>query len=819
MNTQGSPVDWGEASEKYDDLVDFIDNRDLSSINEAQTRYDVIDRMLREVFGWKHGNIAVEEHSAGDKCGYVDYILRVGDYNIVVEAKRIGAAFPNPTRRTRLKLSGSVLGTGEISLAISQAEEYARIKNADVVVVTNGLCWCIFSMKSRTEDDFATILFPNSDTHHAQQLFEILSEISVENGGLCLITNSAPRIEHRLISAIKDSDGRVDRNNIADYITPALNNALYADALLSNDEALEKCFVTTEARSKFDALLGMHLSDPKPSTVTPAPRIKTGKQHGMLEQVLARATPGFAPPVTLILGPVGAGKSTYLRHFERLSGRKILDKINAHWIYIDFEEMGKGGFPRAFIYRKLRDYLLANHPKNPTDYINLVEPAYRDEVSGLTRGPLAQIAKNKEELNSRIADYIQQDFNAVEPYVDKLFKYLGQEKVCVIVLDNVDLYEDEKLETSVFAEGLALSKRVHCQVIVSLREKTYVRHRTDSAFDAYELRKLWLDPPPFRSVLSSRLTFAKKILEGRSAQILLANGIHLNVPDLSQFFNIVQRSILQGQAGEYIESVSDLNIRRGLTLVTNFLTSGHIQADKAISNYIKGNTKYYFPFHEIFKGTMLAQWKHYKEDRSDCINLFDSRLGINKLRLLRLHLLRHLSFCAQNEDTLEVSVDDCIRLFSEMSASESHIIETLLFLQRNGLVRCVKAEEISINSFVVASKSGGYYSKILSHSFVYIESCMNDTAIDDIETWERLSEISYAIERESSIGRRMELRRDRMIEFISYLSKTETFAVNGMPTLRHLSIIDQIKKDSIREVDNSVLKANRIYRDWLTNKN
>lgn len=807
-----SYADWGEASESFDKLLEYVAQRDLASINEAQTRYDVIDRMLREVLGWKHGHVAVEEHSEGDHAGYVDYLLRLGDHTIVVEAKRAGAAFPTPTRRSQLKLNGTVLGTGEIAAAIQQAEGYARDKKADVVVVTNGMCWCFYSMVARTPDDYATLMFPLTDLSHAQLLFDNLSEAAVEAGSVTRITNQLPRMEDRLLSVIRDSDGRIDRNNIADHITPALNNALYADALLSNDDALSKCFITTEARSKFDALLGMHLSDPKPTTVTPAPRIKTGKHSGHLEQVLERATTGFAPPVTLIIGPVGAGKSTYLRHFEKLSGRNILKKIKAHWIYIDFEEMGKEGAPRSFMYKKLREYLLAEHPDNPTDYNDLVMPAYKEEIAGLARGPLAQIyTTDKVEFNRRTTDYIQRDFEAVEPYVDKLLRFICSKQVCVIVLDNVDLYEDESLETIVFAEGLALSKRVHCHMIVSLRERTFVKHRTDSAFDAYELRKLWLDPPPFRSVLSSRLTYAKKILEGHSAQVLLSNGMHLAVPDLSHFFNIVQTSVLRGMAGEYIESVSDLNIRRGLTLVTNFLTSGHIQADRAISNYIKGDTKYYFPFHEIFKGTMLGQWKHYKEDRSDCINLFDSHLGIRKLRLLRLHVLMHLVVCAQHESSLEVPVDDCINLFTNLGASEGHVIETLRFLQKHSLIRTATAEDATVGNRVIAARSGGYYAKVLSHKMVYVESCMLDTAIDDREAWNALNDLTVAVENEGSIGQRMELRRSRLTSFINYLEDVETEALSGTSGLGHIASIKLIRKDAIAEMDIAVMKARRNY--------
>ena len=282
--------DWGMASERFDLIKSFVAEKDLVSANEAQTRFDVIDRIIREVHGWKHGQIFVEEYSSGEKEGFVDYLLRQGDSLIVVEAKKVGASFPSPTRKIKLKLSGSVLGEGEIAKAIDQAELYAVQKQAQVVAVTNGLCWCFYSLLDKTEDSYATILFPFTVPGHAEKLFSFLAETNVENGSLNQIINRLPAVEDRLVTAIRYADARIDRNNIADFITPALNNAMYADALLANPDILKKCYVSTEARTKYDSSLGMHLADPKPKLIKPAKPIQRGKNHGELEQLVETST-------------------------------------------------------------------------------------------------------------------------------------------------------------------------------------------------------------------------------------------------------------------------------------------------------------------------------------------------------------------------------------------------------------------------------------------------------------------------------------------------------------------------------------------------
>lgn len=805
--------DWGSASVAFDSVNESILSRDLSSANEAQTRYDVIDRMIREVMDWKYGSVTVEEYAPSDeKMGYVDYLLISGDSIIVVEAKKIGASFPTPTINSRLKIGGSVLGVGEISSAISQARQYAESKNAQVAVVTNGLCWCFFHTAEVTKDSYATLLFPFSKVGHAEELFNLLGSDSVASGSISRITNELPPPEERLLADFQVGDDRVDRNNIADQISPALDRALYAEAILNDAEALRRCFITTEARTKFDAMLGMHLADPKPRAVAPAKRITRGKRHDHLEEIISKSEPSYAPPVTLIIGPVGAGKSTYLKHFELVAGSSLLSSKAANWIYVDMEALGKGGDPRSYIYKSLLAYLDNGMPGGPASYEKVIKPAYSKEIKALKVGPLALIADDDSEFNKYISQKIIDDYKKVEPYVDRIVGYLAAQGLGVIVLDNIDLYEDEALETEVFAEGLALSKRVHCNVIVSIRDSTFVRHKNDSAFNAYELRKLWLDPPPLKAVISSRLTYSKKILEKKSATIDLPNNMHFNVPDLSVFFDIVQQSILRGQAGDYIEAIADLDIRKGLSLVKNFLTSGHIEADRALRQYILGDSQYYFPFHEIFKGTMLGQWRHFREDRSEGVNVFDSRMGSRRLRLLRAFLLQYLINRAKSETSMEVSVIDCCELMSNMGANEKQVLECLTFLSKQRLVRTTTADSVSMESSIVASRSGGYYMRLLSRMFVYVEECMYDTAIDSHEDWISIRDLTATILTERNVFKRMQHRRVRIELFLSILESIEREVVSSAAILEPFSTIPHIRSAVLANADEAVKKADQATR-------
>jgi hypothetical protein len=457
------------------------------------------------------------------------------------------------------------------------------------------------------------------------------------------------------------------------------------------------------------------------------------------------------------------------------------------------------------------DYLGANHPGHDMGFRGLVAPAYAEEIERLAQGPLAPIQKNKELFDQKIADHIQREYEAVEPYVDKLMGHLARNGLCILILDNVDLHEDDILETTVFAEGLALSKRLRCYVIVSIRDTTFVRHKTDSTFDAFELRKLWLDPPPFKAVLSARLSYSQAILKGKYARVPLSDSMQLEVPDLSVFFNIVQRSLLQGHTGDHVAAFADTNIRKGLELVTNFLTSGHIQADRAMASYIKGDTSYYFPDHEIFKGMMLGQWKHYKEGRAECMNLFDSRISAKRLRLLRLAIIGFLYKRSRHADTLETSVSNCISELSLVGASGVQIVDCLQFLGKYRLIRTVTAGPFAETSTVVLTACGGYYSQFLSCSFPYVEACLIDTAIDDQDTWNELLDLTQRIEKWSSIPERMSLRVQRIRMFLEYLQGLEHMMLEQVPSDSPLRTLRRITDKVVEEATRAEEKARRYY--------
>src|SRR5689334_11767023 len=88
----------------------FFDKHEY--ITEADTRINLIDKILKEVLFWPDIEISRESKSEN---GYLDYLLRInGKKFVCVEAKREGKTFtfPNDKLRKYYKING-VISTDE----------------------------------------------------------------------------------------------------------------------------------------------------------------------------------------------------------------------------------------------------------------------------------------------------------------------------------------------------------------------------------------------------------------------------------------------------------------------------------------------------------------------------------------------------------------------------------------------------------------------------------------------------------------------------------------------------------------------------------
>lgn len=564
-------IDQGHAS--LDEVSRKHEGLQLADANEAETRKKVIDHVLQEVLGWEEDDIAYEERCSEDgKTTYADYIIRTATTQIVVEAKRVGAAFELPSRMSSGKLGG-VLSNGEVGEAIRQARDYCRVKHIPFAAATNGSSWVIFPAVRTDavtfEDSQARVFISLDDIRDRfVEFWELLSRQRVIEGNLENELLEPPRdaTGRRVLTLLREPGFRLGRNALYEHLEPAVNSALSDEALLLDTDALKACYVRSSERVKYDSRLQMYLSDLKPPLEMPVTRAKSRKGTDALVRSVEAATSSI-PRFVLLLGPVGAGKTTFIQYTRRVAAAEKIDG-KVLWFYIDFKKATRSDNPRSFIYRELLELIESDQEFGLGDWEHSIRPAYREVIDRLERGPMRPLkTTDPEAFEQRVSEIIMGERERVEPYVERIGARAGAARPSFLVLDNVDQIDDDAVQSEIFSEAQAVARRLGFSVIMSLRDATYLRHRSSPVFDAFQVDALYIDPPSVASVLSRRFAFAKRVLSGHAAEVIAEGGARFRVPDLSVFFEVVSDSLLRGESGFLLEVLSGGDIRRGLHLV------------------------------------------------------------------------------------------------------------------------------------------------------------------------------------------------------------------------------------------------------------
>ena len=778
MSESKSDVEIDDGHRIINDLVKTHRTLVLSDANEANTRAKVIDWTLRRVLGWHDDDLQWEERVSEDgKTTFADYLITTANTSVIVEAKKAGATFSLPTKFTSAKLGG-VLSEGDIGDAIRQARDYCRGKSVQFAAVTNGSAWVVFPAVRTDgvpfEDTQASIFRSLEDIQHRfVDFWEILSRQRVIEGNLehMLLPSQKTDIGRRPMTMLRDPEFKLGRNSLYPFIEEAVTRALTDQGIEADPDALRECYVQASNRIKFDSRLRMYLADAKPPIGRSVVRVKTKKSRSYLKEKIVDSKSSPAR-FFLLLGQVGAGKSTFLRYTRRITSNDVISgKIL--WLPVDFIKATESNDPRAFLFSELLTIIEDDTEFSLGDWQASILPSYQSRIDALARGPLYPIKRaDPQRFDQHVSDMVMQDRTKVEPYVEALIKNAVKSRPGFLIVDNVDQINNDRAQSKIFGEVQAAAQRTGLNVIMALRDATYIRSRNFPVFDAFQFDSIYVDPPSVIPVLSRRFQYAKKLLSGKSADLTLSNGIHLKVEDLGVFFDIVAHSLLADDAAYMLDVLSGGDIRRGLMYAREFLSSGHTTADWALHNYLS-DRKYRFALHEIFKGATLGGRKFYREEDSLLPNIFSSKLGTSGLQLLRLHLVHYLVSQAQSSSFEGTLAEKLVADLHQLGVSQADVEAVLYKLLETRVIRTTDNVGYALSSRLLPTRLAGYVLTHLACQFNYVEMCIFDTTIYDEQTWGKIGELTATIQRERDPLKGMPPRIERVKEFVRYLQSVE----------------------------------------------
>jgi len=707
-----------------------IYNEKIHIFNEADTRAKIIDAILRECLGWSEANIRREENV---ESGRIDYKLVYQDVPIIiVEAKKAGEYFdiPKSMMNRRYKLKGAIETVANLTQALEQARRYCDDIGCKYAAVCNGYQLVIFAaitLGKNWKDGYCYVFHSLVDIKENFNLFwNMLAYEQV------IIRSSL--IEHfekgkrelsfeKTIADIHFPDQSWARNRLYSQIRP-ISDFVFTEIL---DEAradvLKRCYVYGRSTNPLSKDMEDYFIDRLPHFAEKfkiKDIIERESKAGSFEkeyiiQAFKQDKPidGAKGSLLVLLGGIGAGKSTFLLRFFRLV---LAEHENLLWFFVDFKFA----------------------PPKETEIEEFILGKILEEWEG----------RYSPEIRPIIEDY---GFDAYttdkKKYFSKLFRLLNLLKFSItLVVDNVDRH-NASFQEKIFLCCQHLTDVLRTITIVSMREETFVLSTKVGIFDAYNIPKFHIASPNFLEMITKRIEFTIGMISAGAISKLLPRITQTDVKELEKYFLIIKHSLrkMNEQSRKivrFMHNVSVGNMREALEMFNKFIISGNTNIDEIFCIFdVTG--EYQIAYHQYLKSIMLGEYRYYVQSRSHIMNLYDFDTSISDSHFILLRILHYLLKRTNVGSSIGrgyVDISDLVNVASSVFIKKEVITDSLLRLSGFNLVEYDNQSKTEIKSaaFVKITASGQYYLKHLKHEFVYLDSVYVDSPISDHRTASRL---------------------------------------------------------------------------------
>lgn len=334
--------------------------------------------------------------------------------------------------------------------------------------------------------------------------------------------------------------------------------------------------------------------------------------------------------VMLIVGGVGAGKSTFIDRLREVSLPKEV-KARTFWVHID---MNVAPVAASEIYDWLRREIVAgckvNMPDLDFDDLDTMKRVYSVEVNKFKKTTGKLLASQMDKYNVELAatiDRLENDPHSKATCYSR-FCTGDRGKLLILVFDNCDKRtRDEQL--LMFQAAQWLQREFRALVVLPLREETYDNHRNQPPLDtALKNLVFRIEPPLFHQVLVKRVQLALDAIEHGSTKkhrFNLPNGFHVQYSASNQafFLSSIVRSIFvhDYQIRRLIVGLAGRDLRRALEIFLEFCNSGHIGEDEIV-RIVQSKGEYILSLDLVVRVLVRMSRRFYDGDHSFIKNLF-----------------------------------------------------------------------------------------------------------------------------------------------------------------------------------------------------
>lgn len=740
--------------EIHKSAVDNLENIET----EEDVKIQIINRILHECLGWPYSDFRAENHHEN---GYSDYILVDNQKPVLlIEAKRLGVfeiktAEKNNVRH--LKISGSSLK--DAMNGIDQAASYSLANGIPITILTDGTAWIIFKTFTPGENfkSKEAIVFPS--------LYAVLSDFSVffdllsknqfskriYNPIFDEIHNKRLLLKQDLVSPLEDADIKIiQKSDIAFDLDRVFTNFFSRLTGDDDEDLLIECFVETrESRIADFSLEKMTTS--VLGNIAPSDKNVDSELASLITSNIDIEDSHHENGQTVfIVGPTGAGKTTFLDRFFR---KTLPDPVRRRCVLVGvncLDATGREDTVLEWLTESLISALEKDVYEDGSPSWDDLLGLYHREYKRRSKGVDAQLyIDNKQKFKQKFGEFLDERVeNDREGYLKRILADVvnNRKMLPIIVVDNTDEFSNEYKE-KLFQFSQSLRRHAnHCLLIFPVTDKSAWSFSKTDIFGIYKSRSFFLPTPSPREVFRKRIDFLKqKLSDDRMDRkekrgYFSSRGIKIEIKNLDGFAHVLENVFVDHDyTSKTIGELTNYNIRRTLLLSQRVITSPVIKIEDLIKSYFSGELVT-TNFTRFMDALIKGDYEAYRQgDNHEIYPIFQVDSEVVQSPLLNLRILTLLDSVHNGGRSVEdkhIGIQSIVDYFDSIGCPEISVDWALISMLEAGLIEPydVSKCDLSNNQKLAISYRGMAHLRLASHNSVFFYQMALTTAITDRDT-------------------------------------------------------------------------------------
>lgn len=753
-------------------------------LNEAETRFQLIDRLLQEVLGWPKSAIRLEKSGC---AGFADYVLsRASRFPaLVVEAKREGQYFEIPAnfnsgklyREVRIK---ALLTSPCLAAALLQAQRYCADEGCEFGMVTNGGQFIIFKAfeRGRSWKELPAIVLASLEYFQAAytDAIDLLGYSSVvERNSL------QRRFQHKSQASreifypkenISAFNQIVNANSLAVELRPIVQRFL-GPLNIGDAELTERCYVNQRAYDKSLAGIRSLIRDSISPFMANYGVIDTedGERGGaFINRLIKGVMRGSGRDVIVLFGGKGSGKSTFIRRVLEHQPPQYLSKHSWPVIIDLLGAQKEASAIQEFVWRKLVELLDVDGILPGERYLLLklfedrVDVALKQDLHGFD----STLPAFNQGLNALVAEW-KKDMRYV---AERLIRYHAKKhRGVIIAIDNTDQLDND-LQDYAFSIAEGMSREFGCVVLISMREERFYASKMRGMLDAYQNSAFHISSPSPAEVFERRIDYVMELIEKGTLDLEDSKR-----QSLHRFLRIFRADFQRepiSPLNRFISACAQGNIRLALDLFGELLVSGYTNATEMIE--IKGIWS--IQIHQVLRPLLTPTRLFYDEKLSRVPNLLQIRASDGGSHFTGLRILRFLALGQDPTSPAYVPLAEIRGHFGAIFGNDEDLRAWLDWLLATNLIEAsTRQDRFDENIDALRITPFGQFALSELHQmFTYLElistdcGCRDESACNQLV---RLSNEEMRLLNEHRRYERVEKRLEKAEAFVRYLQREE----------------------------------------------